>query len=47
MYLQLCVSLAVVAFTDLWRGVRQGSPTFCFGHTEQLLEKHHNLGVDT
>lgn len=40
------MSLAVVDFTDLWCGVGLGSPTFCVGHTEQLLEKHHNLRFD-
>lgn len=45
-YLQLCMSLAVMDFTDLWWGVGQGSHTICFGHPEHLLEKHHSLSVD-
>lgn len=40
------MSLAVVDFTNLWCGVRQDSPTICFGYPEHLLEKHHNLHVD-
>lgn len=40
------MSLAVVSFTNLWRGVGQGGPMFSFGHTELLLEKHHNVSVD-
>lgn len=41
------MSLAMVDFSNLWCGVGQGSPTICFGHPEHLLEKHHNLSVDT
>lgn len=45
-YLQLCMSLAVVVFTNLWCGVGQDSPTICFCHPDHFLEKYHNLCVD-